>query len=198
MQDHGVGKTTLALQIAEIISRKNKNVVYFSLEMGAEELIKKITAKKTGINAWSFRSGFIEKNDWEKISIAGTELSNQKLKIVDNAYTLQSVVTLAKKFKADNKNQEKNLENNKAENELDLMVIDYIQLLKSNGNYQSREREVSDITRQLKILTLELKIPIIALCQLNRNASSGEPRTSRFKRIRKYRTGRRQCIFPIH
>ena len=63
----------------------------------------------------------------------------------------------------------------KNKSNLDLLVIDYLQLLKNNGSFKSREQEVADISRTLKLLSLELEIPIIALCQLNRNASRSEP-----------------------
>lgn len=63
----------------------------------------------------------------------------------------------------------------KNKNQLDLLVIDYLQLVKNTGNFKSREQEVADISRTLKLLSLDLKIPIIALCQLNRNASRLEP-----------------------
>ena len=70
---------------------------------------------------------------------------------------------------------ERNARKLKNKNNLDLLVIDYLQLVRNTGNFKSREQEVADISRTLKLLSLELNIPIIALCQLNRNASKAEP-----------------------
>lgn len=157
----GVGKTTLALQIAEKIAKKQKNVVYISLEMSEVQMIQKIIAKKTNVNSYKMRMGTLEDPDWQEILVASNEISELPLKIVTNAITIQKIESIARRLKN--------------RNELDLLIIDYIQLIKNKGKFGSREQEVADITRTLKLMSLELNIPIIGLCQLNRNASRKEP-----------------------
>ena len=89
------------------------------------------------------------------------EISNLPLTILTKANKIQQIEIIARKMK----NRDK----------LDLLIVDYLQLVQSSGNFRSREQEVADISRTLKLLSLELEIPIIALCQLNRNASKAEP-----------------------
>lgn len=129
--------------------------------MSDVQLITKMISKKSSINSYKIRIGNLIEKDWEKIAYAIGELSKLPLKIVPNAMTIQKIEQIIKKLK--NKN------------EVDLVIIDYIQLIKNKGKFGTREQEVADISRTLKLLTLELNIPIIALCQLNRNATKSEP-----------------------
>lgn len=157
----GVGKTTLTLQIAEHIAKKKKNVVFISLEMAETQLIQKLIAKETNINTYRMKKGTLEEKDFEKIADVIPKITDLSLNINTKIRNIQQLETYAKKMKNKNK--------------LDLLIIDYIQLLKSKDKFNSREQEVADISRRLKLLTLELDIPIIALCQLNRNANEKEP-----------------------
>lgn len=157
----GVGKTTLALQIAEYISQKTKEVLFISLEMSDQQLIQKMISNIGKVKGYRMKSGTLEDSDWAKICEASNKLSKLKFNINANVRTIQQIEILAKKLKYSNK--------------LDLLIIDYIQLLKSEEKYNIREQEVADISRRLKLLSLEINIPIIALCQLNRNASEKEP-----------------------
>lgn len=157
----GVGKTTFALQIAQRIAEKNKKVAIISLEMSDVQLIQKIISKKSSVNSYKMRSGNLEEGDWKKIADAIGEISELSLNIITNALNIQKIERVIRKLK--NKD------------ELDLVVIDYIQLIKNKGRFNNREQEVADISRTLKLLSLELNIPIIALCQLNRNANLSEP-----------------------
>lgn len=160
MQDLGVGKTTLALQIAQKIAEQ-KNVLLVSLEMSDIQLIQKMLAKESGVNSYKMRKGLLEDKDFEKITNATQPLYDLKFTINTKIRNIQQLEARCRKLKNQNK--------------LDLVVIDYIQLLKSNEKFNSREQEVADISRRLKLLSLELNIPIIALCQLNRNADAKEP-----------------------
>lgn len=160
MQDLGVGKTTLALQIAQKIAEQ-KNVLLVSLEMSDIQLIQKMLAKESGVNSYKMRKGLLEDKDFEKITNATQPLYDLKFTINTKIRNIQQLEVRCRKLKNQNK--------------LDLVVIDYIQLLKSNEKFNSREQEVADISRRLKLLSLELNIPIIALCQLNRNADAKEP-----------------------
>ena len=157
----GVGKTTFALQIATKIAEKGKNVTIISLEMSDIQIIQKILATKTKVNSYKMRMGTIEDDDWEKIARASTEISKLPINLITKATTIQAIETIARKLKNRNK--------------LDLLIIDYIQLIKNKGKFNNREQEVADITRTLKLLSLELDIPIVGLCQLNRNATRQEP-----------------------
>lgn len=129
--------------------------------MSDVQLIQKLISKKTGVNSYKMRSGNLVDDDWEKIAEGLGELCDLPIRIITKAFNIQQI--------------EKTIRKLKNKNELDLVVIDYIQLIKNQGNFSSREQQVADISRTLKLLTLELNIPIIALCQLNRNANKSEP-----------------------
>lgn len=157
----GVGKTTFSLQIAEYIAKKQKNVSYICLEMSTEQMIQKMLAKEARVNSRKIRNGDLKDSEIEKIGQACIEISNLKMNLLTKIRTIQQIEITARRMKNRNK--------------LDLLIIDYLQLIKSSAKFQSREQEVADISRTLKLLSIELEIPIIALCQLNRNASRNEP-----------------------
>ena len=158
----GMGKTTLALQIGENIASKGKYVAFISLEMSETQIINKILARRARIDSNKLRSGRdLTDEDWNKLAEVTGLLSDLKMEVNDRIRNIQQLEIYAKKLRNSNK--------------LDLLIIDYIQLLKSTQKYPSREQEVSDISRRLKLLSLDLGIPIIALCQLNRNAENSEP-----------------------
>ena len=160
----GMGKTTFALQIADYIAKKKIPVMFISLEMSEEQIITKLIAKDTRINSTKMRLGTLNDQEAVKVYEAGTELEERPLYITSNLRTIQQIEVEARKLK-----NKKNI---------GLIIIDYIQLIKSSQKFNLREQEVADITRTLKLLTLELKIPIIGLCQLNRNATRQEPMLS--------------------
>lgn len=143
----GIGKTTLALQIAEHIAEKQIEVAIISLEMSDIQIIQKMLSKKTRVNSYKMRMGTLEQEDWNKIAVASTEISTLPIHLITHARTLQHIENLARKLK--NKNN------------LGLLIIDYIQLIKNKGKFNNREQEVADITRTLKLLSLELDIPIV-------------------------------------
>lgn len=160
----GVGKTTLALQIAEHIASKGVETAIVSLEMSDYQIIQKLLSKRTRVNSYKMRLGTLESEDFAKIGQACGEITNLPIHLITNARTLQHIENIARKLK------------NKSN--LGLIIIDYIQLIKNKGKFNNREQEVADITRTLKLLSLELKIPIVGLCQLNRNATRQEPMLS--------------------
>lgn len=164
MQDLGVGKTTIALQIAEHLAKNKKSIMFVSLEMADTQLIQKMIAREGNIQGYRMRRGTLEEDDWNRIVQVAGELSKLEFNIFSNIRNIQELELEARKLKNKGK--------------LDVLFIDYIQLLKSSGKYSNREQEVADISRKLKLLTLELDIPIIALCQLNRNAQMNEPKLS--------------------
>lgn len=156
-----VGKTTFALQIAEYIASKGKKVAYVSLEMSEEQIIQKILAKNTNINSRKIRNGDLTEEQTVKIADECSKVSQLPISILTKTSTIQQIELEARRMK------------NKGN--LDLLVIDYLQLVRNVGYFKSREQEVADISRTLKLLSLDLEIPIIALCQLNRNANRTEP-----------------------
>lgn len=160
----GVGKTTFALQIAENIAEKGVETAIISLEMSDTQLIQKMISRKTRINSYKMRLGTLETKELEQVAYAGAEISKLPIHLITNARTLQHIENIIRKLK--NKNN------------LGLVVIDYLQLIVNKGKFNNREQEIANITRTLKLLSLELKIPIVALCQLNRNASRTEPSLS--------------------
>lgn len=160
-QGHGIGKTTFALQIAERVASRGKSVVFVSLEMSSTQLIHKIISKKAGVSSRKLRNGEVDSTEIDNIAKATQEILNLKFNILTKCYTIQRIEIEARKLK------------NKGE--LDLLVIDYLQLVKNEGRFSNREQQVSDISRTLKLLSLELDVPIIALCQLNRNAADKNP-----------------------
>ena len=157
----GVGKTTFALQVAERIATKGKSVAYVSLEMSSVQLIQKILSRKTKINSKKIRNAELSEDELEKIANASYEMNNLDFTIITKSSSLQNIEIEVRRLKNKNK--------------LDLLIIDYLQLVRNYGKFNNREQEVADISRTLKLLSLELDIPIIALCQLNRNASKAEP-----------------------
>ena len=160
----GVGKTTFALQIAENIAEKGVETAIISLEMSDTQLIQKMISRKTRINSYKMRLGTLETKELEQVAYAGAEISKLPIHLITNARTLQHIENIIRKLK--NKNN------------LGLVAIDYLQLIVNKGKFNNREQEIANITRTLKLLSLELKIPIVALCQLNRNASRTEPSLS--------------------
>lgn len=155
------GKTTFALQIAERIAGYNKSVMFVSLEMSEEQIIQKILAKKSRVNSRKIRNGDLTGEELDNIYIKCGEISDLPLLLYTKLKSIQQIEIEARKLKNKGK--------------IDLLIIDYLQLVRNMGNFKSREQEVADISRTLKLLSLELEIPIIALCQLNRNASKNEP-----------------------
>ncbi len=150
----GVGKTCFALNIAENISRKGIYTYLVSLEMSKEQIGNRMIASNSMIDSHKLRKGWLDEKDWEKIALSATELSELKILLDSESKTIQEIETKAMELK-----ERKNM---------GLMIIDYLQLLKSKEKFNIREQEVADISRRLKLLSRDLNIPVIALCQLNR------------------------------
>lgn len=153
----GIGKTTLALQIASKIAEKNIPVGIISLEMSDTQLIQKIISREANVDSNKLRLGNLDNNEQDKISLAIGEITTKPFFINTRARSIQDIELYARRLK--NKN------------DLGLLIVDYLQLVKSKNKFNSREQEVAEISRGLKLLSLELQIPIIGLCQLNRNAA---------------------------
>ena len=157
----GVGKTALALKIAENIAHKGIKVAIISLEMSKVQLVQRLISKEARVDSNKIRTGILTEEEMQKVTEATAAIYDLPLFINTKTRNIQDIEIYARKLK--------NKEN------IGLLIIDYIQLLKSQNKLNSREQEVSEITRTLKLLSLELKIPIIGLCQLNRNAARTRP-----------------------
>lgn len=140
--------------MAEYIAQKGKYTYFASLEMSENQLGNRMIARRANIDSHVLRMGWLTDNDFEKIGKAAGEVSSIGMCIDSKISTIQEI-----EFKANKLKQNKNL---------GLIVIDYLQLLKSKTKFNNREQEVADISRRLKLLTKKLDIPIVALCQLNR------------------------------
>ena len=157
----GTGKTTLALKIAYNIAIEGVKVAIVSLEMSDIQLTQKMISRLAKVDSNSIRNGTLTEEDLTKVSEATTKIFELPIFINTKARNIQEIEAYARRLK----NKE----------DLGLLIIDYIQLIKSVNKTNSREQEVAEITRTLKLLSLELKIPIIGLCQLNRNAARNKP-----------------------
>ncbi|HEY5525171.1 MAG TPA: replicative DNA helicase [Clostridium sp.] len=150
-----MGKTTFALNIAEHAAlREGKSVVVFSLEMSKEQLAYKLLCSEANVDMLKLRTGALEDRDWENIARATGPLSKAKIYIDDSAGV--SVMEMRSKCRR-----------LKMEYGIDLILIDYLQLM-SGSNTESRQQEVSEISRSIKALAKEMECPVIALSQLSR------------------------------
>ena len=152
-----MGKTTFAINIAENIIKSNIPVLMFSMEMPSEQIMTKLLASTGEIKLQNLRNGMIEDTDWPKLSSAVFDISGKKL-FIDDSGSLSP-------FEVKNKVQRLY----KKHKNLGLIIIDYLQLMKIPGMHDNKVNEMSEISRSLKLLAKELKIPIIALSQLNRS-----------------------------
>jgi replicative DNA helicase len=151
-----MGKTSLVLNIAQHVgTATDLTVGFFSLEMSKEQLFMRMLTSEARIDAHRFRSGFLNEKDYGSLSHALGTLAEARVFIDDAA----SIGVLEMRAKA---------RRLKAEHGLDLLIIDYLQLMQGRGRFESRQQEVSAISRSLKGLAKELSVPIIALSQLSR------------------------------
>lgn len=154
-----MGKTAFGLNIATNVAlTSEKAVAVFSLEMGAEQLVTRMIASVGGIEINKLRTGRLEHDDWKRVNEAISELADAKLYIEDaSGMTVSEIRAKCRRLA------------NSADG-LSLVVIDYLQLIAGSARYAGqRQQEVSEISRALKTLAMELHIPIIALAQLSRS-----------------------------
>lgn len=178
----GMGKTAFALNIAQnaaILQAKHQHlpedkrpatcpVLFFSLEMGAEQLIERILCSEARVDYSALRSGTFVEADFRNLVAAADRLAPAKIYIDDSAApTIMDIRNTARRWKSDRQAFPTDEEGNPV-HELGLIVVDYLQLARGRPNHQSREQEISEISRGLKGLAKELQIPVIALSQLNR------------------------------
>ena len=152
-----MGKTAFALNIATYAAvSANTPVVVFSLEMSKEQCANRILCSQAMVDSEKVAKGDITDEDWSKLAIASGELSESAGIFIDDSAGINIAEIRAKCRKL------------KLEKNIGLVVIDYLQLIQGSGNTKSREQEIAEISRSLKILAKEINVPVIALSQLSR------------------------------
>jgi len=151
-----MGKTSLALSIAEHAAiRAEKSIGIFSLEMSKAQLVLRMLSSQAHLDSHALRTGQLTEKDWVSLCHAADQLERAKIFIDDSgALTVQQMRGKARRLMA--------------EHGLDLLIIDYLQLMQGRSDSESRQQEISDISRSLKALAKELNIPVVALSQLSR------------------------------
>jgi replicative DNA helicase len=151
-----MGKTAFCLNVAQYAAVENKiPVAVFSLEMSKEQLVIRMLCSEAHVEGTRLRTGFLNESDWPKLTIAAGNLSEAPIYIDDSAAL--SVLELRAKARR-----------LKSERGLGMLIIDYLQLMKGRARVESRQQEISEISRSLKALAKELNIPVIAVSQLSR------------------------------
>ena len=158
-----MGKTAFTLNIAQNVTMLyDKTVAFFSLEMGKEQLVGRILSSVAGVSSEKLRRANMDPTDWEKVIAAADRMSKSKLFIDDTpGLTVQDMRSKLRRLKV--------------EHGLDLVIVDYIQLMQgrnSGKGSENRQQEVSEISRNLKLIAREFNVPLIALSQLSRGVES--------------------------
>ncbi len=173
-----MGKTALATNIAFKVSsikdkNQSKNVAFFSLEMSAEQLANRILAEQTGLSSDKIRRGKLTKEDFASLQKVGSDIAGSGLYIDDTpAITIPLLRTRARRLKR------------KLEGGIDLIVVDYLQLMRGTKKFENRVLEISEITQGLKSIAKELNIPVLALSQLSRAVEQREDKRPQLSDLR--------------
>jgi len=151
-----MGKTALALNVCQNVAKQGKAVGIISLEMSKEQLVERMFCSLLGVDSWKMRTGKLTDNDFSKIGTVMDELNSMKIFIDDSlGNSIAELKAKARRLKV--------------EQGLDMLMIDYLQLMSGGKNYvNNRVQEISEISRALKSLARDLSIPILALSQLSR------------------------------
>ena len=151
-----MGKTAFVLNIAQHVAfKQNMTVAIFSLEMSKEQLVNRMFSLESKVDAQDLRTGQLSEADWEKLIESAGNIAQSNLIIDDTpGISIAEMRSKCRKYKMDH--------------DLKLIIIDYLQLMSGSGKSDSRQQEISDISRSLKALARELSVPVIALSQLSR------------------------------
>lgn len=164
-----VGKTALALNMANHITRQGNTVVFFSLEMQRRELTQRLLALRTGVSVAAMRTGQLEGKQWNRISACRAASAEQRLFLIDRpAIGVAHVRAVARKIRR--------------QHGLKVIVVDYLGLMRGEG--QNRTQEIGSLSRGLKALAKELNVPIIALAQLNRATETRQDKRPQLSDLR--------------
>ena len=155
-----MGKTAFVLNVAEnVVFKKNIGAAIFSLEMSKEQLINRLLSQESRVEAQALRTGRIPDHDWDKLIESANVIAESNLIIDDTpGISISELRSKCRKYKL--------------EKDIGIIMIDYLQLMTAGGKNESRQQEVSEISRSLKGLARELNVPIIALSQLSRAVES--------------------------
>lgn len=159
-----MGKTALCLTLAQNAAIHEKAVVaLFSLEMSKEQLVMRMLSSESRVDAHRFRTGYLTRDEWGRLAEGIQVLSDTKIFIDDSpGISVLQMRAKARRLKAEQKS-------------LDLIVVDYLQLMQGSKRTESRQQEVSQISRELKSLAKELNVPVVALSQLSRAPEARNP-----------------------
>lgn len=152
-----MGKTAFVLNIAEYVAfRQNQSVAIFSLEMSKEQLVNRLFSMESKVDSQHLRTGNLSDDEWEKLIESAGMIGKSKLIIDDTpGISISELRSKCRRYKLDG--------------QLDMIIIDYLQLMTGSGrSTDSRQQEISDISRSLKALARELNVPVLALSQLSR------------------------------
>lgn len=151
-----MGKTAFVLNIAQHVAFKlNKAVAIFSLEMSKEQLVNRMLSLESKVSGQNIRTGQLSDTEWEKLAETAGIIGQSNLMIDDTpGITIAELRSKCRKFKL--------------ERGLDIIIIDYLQLMSGGGRSESRQQEISEISRSLKAIARELNVPVLALSQLSR------------------------------
>lgn len=151
-----MGKTAFVLNLALNAAMKERSgILVFSLEMSSSQLLQRLLAIEAGIGLQKIRNGFLADDEWGRLGVASGRLANAEINIADVPnVTVLEIRAMARRLKAAGR--------------LDMILIDYLQLIQGAGKGESRQQEISDISRALKGIARELNVPVIALSQLSR------------------------------
>jgi len=156
-----VGKTALGLFIAIKLAREGRKVHFVSREMSSNAIGMRILSMASGIDTGRIKAGKITEEQWQKIARALGQYSTSNLIVDTDSKTPSDIKAVTKELQA--------------KDGLDLVIIDYLQILTPDGKHNTREQEVASISRSLKNLSLDINKPVIVLAQLNRNAENKRP-----------------------
>jgi len=155
-----MGKSALAASFAEHIGIDlKKGVALFSLEMSKEQLVQRMLCSQARVDAHKLRSGFLSPSDWPKLTAAAGKLSAAPI-YIDDTPGISAIELRSKARRL------------KSNNDIQLIILDYLQLMRGSYRTDSRQQEISEISRSLKALARELSVPLIALSQLSRAVES--------------------------
>lgn len=168
----GMGKTSFCLNIAQYVGVEKKiPVAIFSLEMSKDQIAQRMLCSEARIDAGRVRKGFLTEKDWPQLAQAAGRLAEAPIFIDDTP----SISVLELRAKARRLKAEKNL---------GLVIIDYLQLMKGYGRSENRQQEISEISRSLKAMARELNIPVIAVSQLSRAVEQRSPKRPQLSDLR--------------
>lgn len=156
----GVGKTALALSMGKHVARHTGGVLVVSLEMSEEEIMARLYASESGVDVQELESGKLSDESYATLSTCGPLLAALPMRISTRCTTPLQIRREAVRMQENGG--------------LSLVIVDYLQLVRSDGKHSSRYEEVSEISRELKLLAMDLGVPVIALTQFNRSSEAGK------------------------